>query len=66
MPRPRLPLHKCERQDLNWHAMLSDVVATVRQSLGRGFGHYGLIATAILKEGYSHLKQAQRLSGGRP
>ncbi len=46
--------------------MLSDVVATVRQSLGRGFGHYGLIATAILKEGYSHLKQAQRLSGGRP
>jgi len=28
---------KCERQDWNLHTMLSDGVATVRQSLGRGF-----------------------------
>jgi hypothetical protein len=28
---------RCERQDLNLHTMLPDGVATVRQTLGRGF-----------------------------
>jgi hypothetical protein len=45
MPRRRLRHLKCERQELNLHTMLSDGVATVRQSFGRGFERYRLVAT---------------------